>query len=80
VTVADPLAPDCNVVIGPLAPGAHHARTCSKADVADSFVNRATVSGAVQGFPDQTFEINDDAAVTVVRYTIYLPKVTKNSN
>ena len=78
VSVNDSQVPACDFVIGTLPSGEHRTKTCSKTNVTDSFTNTAVVSGTVQGFPNATFKINDDAVVTVVRYMIYLPLVTKN--
>jgi hypothetical protein len=77
VTVNDALVPACDFAIGTLLAGEHRSKTCSQANVRGSFTNTATVSGAVQGSPGETFEIDDDATVTV-RYMNYLPLVTRN--
>ncbi|HEX6383262.1 MAG TPA: hypothetical protein VF177_01210 [Anaerolineae bacterium] len=45
VTVSDSLAPDCNRSIGELNIGASHSYTCTRANVTQSFLNEAVVTG-----------------------------------
>jgi uncharacterized repeat protein (TIGR01451 family) len=47
VTVTDPLAPDCNNLIGDLAAGESFVYDCTVTNVTEDFTNTATVTGTV---------------------------------
>ncbi|MHC4883408.1 MAG: DUF6923 family protein, partial [Planctomycetota bacterium] len=65
VTVTDPLAPDCNNLIGDLAAGESFVYDCTVTNVTEDFTNTACVEGTT---PDQTTvtDCNDGDVVVVV--------------
>lgn len=63
VAVTDPLAPDCDIVIGPLAIGFTANYTCSLANVTAGFTNTAFVTG---DDPDNNQVSNSDTADVVL--------------
>ncbi|MHC4231587.1 MAG: DUF7507 domain-containing protein, partial [Planctomycetota bacterium] len=54
VTVTDPLAPDCNNLIGDLAAGESFVYDCTVTNVTEDFTNTATVTGTVKAAPPAT--------------------------
>ncbi|MHC5144858.1 MAG: DUF7507 domain-containing protein [Planctomycetota bacterium] len=61
VTVTDPLAPDCNNLIGDLAAGESFVYDCTVTNVTEDFTNTATVTGTVNGS-----EVSDSDTAEVV--------------
>jgi len=65
VRVTDPRAPKCNRVIGALAQGQSRTYTCTKPNVAASFLNRANVVGTAPN--GQRVSDTDTAAVSTAK-------------
>jgi uncharacterized repeat protein (TIGR01451 family) len=64
VAVTDPLAPNCDMVIGNLAVGASTNYTCTSANVMTAFINTADVTGDPVG-GGTTVTDTDDTQVTL---------------
>jgi uncharacterized repeat protein (TIGR01451 family) len=74
VTVSDPLSPNCNRMIGTLAPGASTSYTCARANVTTNFTNVAVASGTAGG---TTVTAQDTAPVTAKAAALQPKTVTK---
>ncbi len=80
VVVSDPLAPNCDLLIGNLAAGATHpAYTCTVSNVAENFTNIAEVSGTPVGGGNAVTDedpsdvvISGTAAITVDKHALDL--------
>jgi large repetitive protein len=73
VTVSDPLAPDCDRVIGDLAAGASTSYECTVAAVSEGFTNVATVTGDT---PYEQVDDEDPSTVVVLTPSIDVEKAT----
>ncbi len=73
VTVADPLAPDCDQVIGTIAAGASTSYNCSLAGVTAGFTNTASVTAEGPG----AIPLTDSDSADV---TVELPGITITKN
>ena len=76
VEVTDPLAPDCDTVIGPLAVGDFVAYTCTLTNVTNDLTNVATATGSHPDSPDVSD--TDDAEVDVIGPSILIEKTPDN--
>jgi uncharacterized repeat protein (TIGR01451 family) len=76
VAVSDPLAPDCDMVIGALASGAMTSYTCMLAGVSADLTNVATVTGDAPVGPPVT--ASDSATVTISPAPVAAPGFSKS--
>jgi len=70
VEVSDPLAPDCDRVIGSLAVGESESYSCTVENVTEGFTNIATVTG---DDGDLTVTDDDPSTIEIDEYNLYLP-------
>ncbi len=77
VTVTDPNAPMCDMVIGTLAPSDSITYTCSVANVTTGFINVALVTGDPEGGGPQVMD-DDPTSVIVLEPSISIMKTALN--